>query len=230
MSRDTGCFERIRDEAEGSDRLTDQSEPQSPVRTGTVPAIRTGGRYESPSSETGLTQAVNLSAEGIDQTDAQDASRLPEESDTEPVPVHSRRREEDMQPILIVEDTVELAEVMQATIQSMGYDAVYETHGARGLERIKTLQPQLILLDIGLPDITGWKMLDNIKEHYTDHNLPLPQIIVVTAYGDPANRLIGRLQNVHSYLIKPFTPDNVERLVQKALNGEKPSSDDPASA
>lgn len=230
MSRDTGCFESVRNEAEGSDRLTDQSEPQSPVRTNTIPAIRTGGRYESPSSETGLTQAVNLSAEGIDQTDAQDAARPPEETDTETVPVHSRRREEDMQPILIVEDTVELAEVMQATIQSMGYEALYETHGARGLEQIKALHPQLILLDIGLPDITGWKMLDNIKEHYTDSKLPMPQIIVVTAYGDPANRLIGRLQNVHSYLIKPFTPDNVERLVQQALDGEKPSPDDPASA
>jgi DNA-binding response OmpR family regulator len=90
------------------------------------------------------------------------------------------------------------------------------------LEKIKALNPALLLMDIGLPDITGWKMLDSIKEHYTSSNLPMPVIIVITAYGDPANRLIGKLQNIHSYLIKPFTPDEVETLVRMAMRGEAP--------
>ena len=46
----------------------------------------------------------------------------------------------------------------------------------------------------------------------------MPKIIVITAYGDPANRLIGKLQNVHEYLVKPFTSDEVERVVLSALS------------
>jgi CheY-like chemotaxis protein len=126
-------------------------------------------------------------------------------------------------PILIVEDTIELAEVIQATLEGMGLEAVYETHGKTGLERLRELNPNLVLMDIGLPDITGWKMLDNIKEHYTDIESEMPTIIVITAYGDPANRLIGKLQKIHSYLVKPFTPDQVERVVEMALRGEKPA-------
>jgi DNA-binding response OmpR family regulator len=53
----------------------------------------------------------------------------------------------------------------------------------------------------------------------------MPPIIIITAYGDPANRVIGKLQNIHSYLVKPFTPDQVERVVAMALRGERP--DDP---
>jgi len=48
---------------------------------------------------------------------------------------------------------------------------------------------------------------------------PMPAIIVITAYGDPANRLVGKLQGIYDYLIKPFTPDEIEREVRKALGG-----------
>ncbi len=122
---------------------------------------------------------------------------------------------------LVVEDTVELAEVIQATLEGMGLDTAYATHGKTGLEKLKEINPDLLLMDIGLPDITGWKMLDSIKEHYAaTPSAKMPAIIVITAYGDPANRLIGKLQNIHSYLLKPFTPDEVEKLVRLALSGE----------
>ena len=125
-------------------------------------------------------------------------------------------------PILIVEDTIELAEVIQATLEGMGFQAVFETHGKTGLERLKELQPQLVITDIGLPDITGWKMLDGIKEVYAGTEDEMPAIVVITAYGDPANRLIGKLQEIHSYLLKPFTPSEVERVVDMVMRGEKP--------
>lgn len=226
----SGTAKGITNDAEGADRSTSRrGEPGSPTRTTTMPVVRGATPREKPLSETGLTEVVTLSAEGRDQTDAQDAARSHEETHPDQASAYGRIMDEDMPPILIVEDTVELAEVVQATIENMGYNAVYETHGMNGLNRLKEIQPELVILDIGLPDITGWKMLDHIKEYYTSIDKPLPAIIVVTAYGDPANRLIGKLQNIHSYLIKPFTPDEVEELVAMALRGEKPSSDDIAN-
>jgi CheY-like chemotaxis protein len=116
--------------------------------------------------------------------------------------------------VLIVEDTTELAEVMEATLQRMGISTKHETHAAKALEVFKEYQPDLILLDIGLPDMSGWKLLDTIKEINKENR---PKIVVITAYGDPANRLMGKLQDVTSYLIKPFSPDEVERVVGKVL-------------
>ncbi len=78
------------------------------------------------------------------------------------------------------------------------------------------MRPDLVLLDIGLPDMTGWQLLDYIREKRGKANMPA--VIIITAYGDPANRLVGKLQNVRDYLIKPFTADEVEKVVMKVLS------------
>lgn len=201
--------------AEGS--FDDPREPMGQFKTGTFRALNIIPTSDLPISETGTVAAT---AENTDKTEAQDAPRTTDEAK----PVQEKRPAESngKTKVLIVEDTVELAEVIQATLESMGLNAVYATHGKIGIEKMKSLTPEMVIMDIGLPDITGWKMLDSIKEHYSDINLKLPTIIVITAYGDPANRLIGKLQNIHSYLIKPFTPDEVEKLVSMALRGEAP--------
>ncbi len=120
--------------------------------------------------------------------------------------------------VLIIEDTVELAEVIQATLESMDIESFHETHGERGVELYKKIQPDLLLLDIALPDTKGWKVLEQIKA-YTQQNegATMPKVIIISAYGDPANRLMGKLQDVTRYLIKPFTPDEVEAVVSGAL-------------
>ncbi|MBN8639299.1 MAG: hypothetical protein J0M07_28530 [Anaerolineae bacterium] len=72
---------------------------------------------------------------------------------------------------------------------------------------------------MSLPDIPGWKVLESIKERQKETGGAMPIVIVITAYGDPANRLVGKLHGVYSYLIKPFTPGDVEQIVRKALSG-----------
>jgi two-component system alkaline phosphatase synthesis response regulator PhoP len=130
---------------------------------------------------------------------------LPQNSGTKPEPTHT---------VLIVEDTVELAEIIQVTLESLHLKVFHETHGNKAIEIYKTEQPDLVLLDIALPDTTGWKVLDTIREAPGDRR---PLIIVITAYGDPANRLMGKLQGIHSYLTKPLMPDEIEKAVVKAL-------------
>lgn len=117
--------------------------------------------------------------------------------------------------VLIVEDTIELAEIVQATLRRMGLTASYETHGQRAVERYRTLQPHLVLLDLALPDLPGWKVLEAIRPQKSGQGSP--KVVVITAYGDPANRVMGKLQAVDGYLVKPLKPDDIEAVVRRVL-------------
>lgn len=114
---------------------------------------------------------------------------------------------------LIIEDTAELAEILRITLSNMGIETFNAFHGKKAIDFIKAHHPDLILLDIGLPDMSGWKVLETLEEL----EITLPKIIVISAFSDPANRLVGKLQGVSSYLIKPFTTQEVESVIQKAL-------------
>lgn len=118
---------------------------------------------------------------------------------------------------LIIEDQRDLAEVLEVTLHRMGMETTVEGHGSDAFARFSEQVPDVILLDIGLPDIPGWKVLDNLKAWAQDNGAPMPRVIVITAMGDATNRVVGKLHGVHSYIVKPFTTDEVERAVESAL-------------
>lgn len=144
-------------------------------------------------------------------------------ADPEPAPAKGRTTSP---KVLIVEDATELAEVIIATLERINIQAFHETHVDPALAVYHVEHPDVILLDIGLPDKTGWKLLDAIRENSEEKS---PVVIVITAHGDPANRLMGKLQGVHSYLVKPFTPDEVERVVEDVLAGKPPTHKAPTA-
>jgi two-component system response regulator AdeR len=163
-----------------------------------------------------ISAVADVQAEGKDKDEAQDASRTVDETKPAPSPetvITASRAHK----ILIIEDTVELAEVIQATLERMNLRTAHEARGDKAIARYDEMQPDVVLLDINLPDTTGWKILEHIKET-KEKTGKMPIIIVITAYGDPANRLIGKLQNVFNYLVKPFTSDDVEQAVLQALS------------
>jgi len=211
----TSTFLTVDDVAEGCPESGDTKEPANPLKTMSIPVLKTGAD-SSPAAETGLVSAVIPQAEGSEKDDSQDASRTTAETHASPLAQKAPTAASSRAPyVLIIEDTTELAEVIQATLERMNMVTAHETHGNKAVSRFNALNPDIVLLDIGLPDMTGWKFLETIKETHKDK---MPVIIIITAYGDPANRLVAKLQGVYDYLIKPFTSDEVERVVSGALN------------
>lgn len=207
----------IIDEAqpEGSLRMM---EPQDRIDAigPSVPPIAASAQ-RPPRADTGVIQPI-MEAEGTDQTDQQDAGiSAPEGRPAE----HSEPSANDRPRVLIVEDTVELAELVVVTLRRARIVAEYEVRGERAFARYVELLPAVVLLDLNLPDMTGWKLLESIKDHAKETGTPMPRIVVMTALGDPANRLVGKLQGVHSYLVKPFTPAEMQRTVQDALGARQ---------
>ena len=207
--------------AEGSPKAHEVIEPSSPLKTATIPMFKNFAKDDTPASEN--TPAVQVKAEGEDDGEAQDAALTTDEAEKEPVPEQKTDADEKAPVVLIVEDTMELAEVIQATLERMNMVTVHETHGNKALEKFNDTNPDVVLLDISLPDMTGWKILDVVKEKREEvgNTSSMPVVVVITAYGDPANRLVGKLQGIHSYLIKPFTSDEIERVVMQALESRK---------
>ncbi len=177
----------------------------------------------SPAAETGLITAVSVVGEEAENDATQDASRVENEAELiglagEPVGVVDRPNDSADRldgKVLIVEDYPEVADVINVILQRMGFTTAVESHGLRAFERFNQMHPHIVMLDLALPDVTGWRVLDAIKErHGAGYHMPV--VIVMTAYGDPANRLVGKLQGVHAYLIKPFTAEELQKVVREA--------------
>ncbi len=116
---------------------------------------------------------------------------------------------------LIVEDHDDIAGLMQVSLRRLGVNSHHARSGFLALDFLAHSTPDLLLLDINMPGMTGWQVLDTIKERYPDARYP---VIVLTALTDPANRTIGKLQSqVVRYLTKPFDLDVFEQAVREAL-------------
>jgi len=209
----------VDDMAEGSPYAYESREPDTRSEATDFQVVASDTEKAKSAAETGLITAVNLSGEGKDDDDVQDSDLTSGETQSDPVAEQETETKEQRTPkVLIVEDTTELAEIIQATLERMSMETFHETHGNKALEKFNELNPEVVLLDISLPDMTGWKIMDAIKQRLEETSGKMPVVIVITAYDDPANRLVGKLQGIHSYLIKPFTSDEIEKAVTQALS------------
>lgn len=205
--------------AEGSPKSQETSEPETRLRTTTMPAINLREDDLLAAAETGTVTAVRIGAEGHDNDDVQDESIHSGEPE-KPGEARFAIMKADTKPkVLIIEDTAELAEVIQATLEAMSLETYHESHGTSALATYLKIDPEIVLLDIGLPDMTGWKIMEEIKARQEETDGQMPIVIVITAYDDPANRLVGKLQDIHNYLVKPFTADEIENVIREALSG-----------
>lgn len=121
--------------------------------------------------------------------------------------------------VLIVEDTRELAEIIQLILGKHDIITTFtEADGQAAIERFREVKPDLVLLDLNLPDMRGWHVLDELKRISDEEDdIQMPKVVITTAYGDPANKVMGKLQEIVTYLVKPFKPSEVEKVVMESL-------------
>ena len=116
--------------------------------------------------------------------------------------------------ILIVDDTIEYGELVQASLMRSGLQADYVYNGQMALEYLNERMPDVMLLDIGMPGMNGWAVLDEIKVRYPHATFP---VIVLTAFNDPANKLVGKFQQrVFRYCTKPTDLRTLANTVMEA--------------
>jgi len=117
--------------------------------------------------------------------------------------------------VLIVEDSDTLALLAIRSLQWLGLEPERAADGEAAIHLIESQKPDLLLLDLHLPDISGWDILEYTKYLYGEHNFIC---IIMTSHDDSVNRSVGRLQYVYDYLIKPVMPDDLMNIVSQALS------------
>jgi DNA-binding response OmpR family regulator len=116
--------------------------------------------------------------------------------------------------VLIVEDTEDIANFVLLALQQIGLEAHHANSADKALKYLETTTPDLIILDIGLPGMSGWQLLDTIQGLREQNRI---LVVVTTAFADPANRVVGKLQHVDAYLSKPFSLEELKTIVQQQL-------------
>jgi DNA-binding response OmpR family regulator len=114
--------------------------------------------------------------------------------------------------VVSVEDDMGIFDIIQASLRKLPIELHHASTGGQALNIIHQHKPDLVILDISLPDMNGWDVLQGIGNLKIDK----PQIIVLTAFTDPTHRLIGHLQNV-TYMSKPFLPKELSGTVSEVL-------------
>ena len=104
-----------------------------------------------------------------------------------------------MAVILIVEDDAEIAGLMQMTLEIAGYATLISSDGRQAMERIHEGGFDLALLDVMLPHISGYELLDKLR------SMGIPAIFV-TAKTTVPDRVQGLRQGAEDYITKPFEP------------------------
>lgn len=122
--------------------------------------------------------------------------------------------------ILIVEDTLEFAKLTQLTLKRIGLNSYHVSDGDAAVAYLQQQKPDLVVLDLNLPGMSGWQVLELMQDMYQGHQIP---VIITSAYSDGANRVIGKLQEVFKYMIKPFAPQELMANVEEALGLASPT-------
>ncbi|MBN2018018.1 MAG: sigma-54-dependent Fis family transcriptional regulator [Candidatus Cloacimonetes bacterium] len=123
-----------------------------------------------------------------------------------------------MSTILVVDDDKELQNTLQVILQSEGYIVLTADTGKKALQIIKSNAPNIVLLDIRLPDINGIKILEKVKKDIPDYECC---IIILTAYGDIKGAIKSMKLGAFDYITKPFDNDELLLTIQKAIRSQQ---------
>ncbi|HYA96978.1 MAG TPA: response regulator, partial [Methylomirabilota bacterium] len=108
-----------------------------------------------------------------------------------------------MKRVLIIEDDRDIVELVRYNLTNEGYQVVSAQDGTSGLAMIKKSAPDLLLLDLMLPKLSGLEVCREIRRDASLNRLP---ILMLTARGDEADRVVGLEMGADDYVTKPFSP------------------------
>jgi len=118
--------------------------------------------------------------------------------------------------ILCIEDEPEMIDLIRLILGRRGFEVVGAAGGKEGLEKVRQQPPDLVLLDLMMPDMDGWEVYQQMKADDRTRNIP---VIVVTAKAQNIDRVLAmHIAKVDDYITKPFSPQELLMSVERVLS------------
>ncbi len=116
-----------------------------------------------------------------------------------------------------IEDEAEMIDLVRLILNRRGYTVLGANGGREGLDLVRKELPDLVLLDLMMPDMDGWDVYHQIKSEALTRDIP---VIVITAKAQDIDKILGlRVAKVEDYISKPFSPqeliDRIEQVLSK---------------
>ncbi|MFQ5613442.1 MAG: response regulator transcription factor [Anaerolineae bacterium] len=119
----------------------------------------------------------------------------------------------DKRRVLCIEDEPEMIDLIRLILERKGFEVIGAVGGEEGLATIKREKPDLILLDLMMPDVDGWEVYRQMKADQSIADIP---VIVVTAKAQSIDKVLGlHIAKVEDYVTKPFGPQELLESVEK---------------
>jgi len=121
-----------------------------------------------------------------------------------------------MTKIVIIEDDPVISQMYRMKFEADGFDVQLANNGKRGVELVEAFSPDIILLDLQMPEMNGVDVLEIIRKNSWGKDIP---VIILTNMGEEESPKEIRALGIHSYIVKAnLTPRQVVQRVKEALN------------
>jgi len=130
-----------------------------------------------------------------------------------------------MARILIVDDSPSQLMGIRRIVEKLGHEALTAEDGAEGVDLAKKELPDLILMDVVMPNLNGFQATRSITREASTKHIP---VILVTTKDQDTDRMWGMRQGARAYLTKPFSEDELADVIASHLAGDLPP--EPAAA
>ena len=124
-----------------------------------------------------------------------------------------------MKRILIIEDDRDIVELVRYNLANEGFQVSAASDGSMGLAQVKKSPPDLLILDLMLPKLSGLEICKEIRRDEALNRLP---ILMLTARGEEADRVVGLEVGADDYVTKPFSPRELAARVKALLRRAEP--------
>ena len=124
-----------------------------------------------------------------------------------------------MATILVVDDEPDIRLLVRFTLGLDGHEVVEARDGGEALDVVARHRPDLIVLDVMMPEVSGWDALTKLKSDRDERVRHIP-VVMLTALSSPMDRAKGGIEGAVRYLAKPIAPDDLRDTVTEALGGE----------
>jgi DNA-binding response OmpR family regulator len=121
----------------------------------------------------------------------------------------------DAKRVVCIEDEPEMIDLVRLILGRKGFNVIGANGGIEGLETVRREQPDLVLLDLMMPDMDGWEVYQQMKADSVLREIP---VVVVTAKAQSIDKVLGlHIAKVDDYITKPFGPQELLESVEKII-------------